>query len=342
VTPGHALILRKNGRIEEKPVLPQGERRCCSFERIYFSRGTDRDIYTERKKLGELLAPRVLEAVDHDIENTVFSYIPNTAEVAFMGMMEALNGHMDRCKSQQIAQLGSEATPEAVENILQQRLRSEKIAVKDAKLRTFIADDASRSDLVAHVYDTTYGIVREGQDRLVVIDDSIVRGTTLRQSILAILDRLGPKQIVVVSSCPQIRYPDCYGIDMSKLKDFVAFRAAIELLKENQHGYVVEEVYRQCKAHEHDPLEQARNYVEAIYAPFSDEQISQKVAELLRPEKMQAELKVIFQSVDNLHAACPDHSGDWYFTGRYPTPGGAKVVNKSFVHFYEGSDERAY
>lgn len=342
ITPGHALIIRKNGRISEQPILPPKARKSCSFERIYFSRGTDRDIYQERKMLGRLLASRVLEAIDFDYDHTVFSYIPNTAEVAFMGMVEAINESLDRHKANQLAQLGGEASPEALERVLAQKIRAEKIAVKDAKLRTFIADDASRSNLVAHVYDTTYGLVRDGVDNLVVVDDSIVRGTTLRQSILNILHRLRPKRILIVSSAPQIRYPDCYGIDMSKLRDFVAFRAAVELLREQQRTYILEEVYRQCIARQHDDHEHIPNFVQQIYAPFSDEEISQKIAEILRPEKMQCDLQVIYQTVNSLHEACPAHRGDWYFTGQFPTPGGNKVANQSFINFYEGSYDRAY
>ena len=344
VTPGHALVIRKNGRISEQPILIPKERKSCSFERIYFSRGTDRDIYRERKQLGRLLAPRVLEAIDHDFDNTVFSYIPNTAEVAFMGMLDAINEQLDKHKARQIQALNDDddAQDRSIRAILEQKIRAEKIAVKDAKLRTFIADDASRSNLVAHVYDTTYGLIREGVDSLVVIDDSIVRGTTLQESILNILNRLGPRRIIIVSSAPQIRYPDCYGIDMSKLRDFVAFRAAVELLREQQRTYILEEVYRKCIAHQHDDREDVPNYVQEIYQPFSQEEVSRKIADILKPAKMECELKVIYQPVANLHQACPRHTGDWYFTGHFPTPGGNKVANKSFINFYKGNYDRAY
>ena len=337
--PGHALIVKRNGNVKEESILDPLPRASCSFERIYFSRGTDKDIYQERKKLGQLITPTVLDAAEHDIERTVFSYIPNTAETSFLGLVEGVNNYLSQYRKEQIAK-GVE--DEELERILDLQPRVEKIPVKDAKLRTFITVDDDRSELVAHAYDTTYGIVRRGVDTLVVIDDSIVRGTTLKKSILSILDRLGPKRIIVVSSAPQIRYPDCYGIDMSKLQDFVAFRAAIQLLKENYKSSVIEDVYKRCKSTEFRPKEEVVNHVQDIYAPFSDQEISDKIADIVRPENMNAELKILYQPVANLHDACPDHKGDWYFTGNYPTPGGNKVVNKAFINFYEGINARSY
>lgn len=338
VKPGHAIIMRKNGEVFEKEILPSEKKTACSFERIYFSRGTDSDIYRERKDLGRLVLPAVLKSVDHDIENTVFSYIPNTAEVAFFGMMKAVHEYLNAYKKKRI--LEGNCSEAELDKILSLSPRAEKIAVKDAKLRTFITADAQRGDLVSHVYDTTYGVIRPKIDNLVIIDDSIVRGTTLRNSILRILDRLRPKKIVVVSSAPQIRFPDCYGIDMSKLKDFVAFRAAIELLKESGRENIIEEVYKNCKDSASDKF--APNHVKAIYEPFTDEEISTKIGQLLKNENIKAEIEIIYQKVDDLHKACPDHKGDWYFTGNYPTRGGNGVANRSFVNFYEGSDKRAY
>ncbi|HON70934.1 MAG TPA: amidophosphoribosyltransferase, partial [Tenuifilum sp.] len=317
-------------------------RKSCSFERIYFSRGTDKDIYKERKRLGEFLTPAILKAINYDHENTVFSYIPNTAETAFLGMVKGIEDYIKIEKKRRILEKGANLTEKDIDEIISTRLRVEKIAVKDVKLRTFIAQDKGREDLVGHVYDITYGTLRPGVDNLVVIDDSIVRGTTLRESILRILDRLNPARIIVVSSSPQIRYPDCYGIDMAKLSDFVAFRAAIELLKETGQEGVINSVYRKCKEQQNLPKEQIINYVKEIYRPFTDEQISQKIAQLLTPKDVKAEVKLVYQSIENLHKSCPNDQGDWYFTGDYPTPGGNRVVNNSFINFIEGRNQRAY
>lgn len=342
VPPGHALIIRKNGMLCEDMINEPGEKTSCSFERIYFSRGNDASIYQERKNLGRYLCPAVLKSVDYDLKNSVFSFIPNTAETAFIGLIDGLNHHLDNIKRHEIIRLGGKVIDEKMMEVLSLRPRVEKIAIKDAKLRTFITDDSHRDDLVAHVYDTTYGVVRKGIDTLVVIDDSIVRGTTLRQSILRILDRLGPKKIVIVSSAPQIRYPDCYGIDMAKMGDFIAFQAAVQLLKENFKENILEEVYEKAKAMDELPAEKIRNVVKEIYQPFTPEQVSAKIAGLLRPENLNAEVQVIYQSVEGLHHSCPNHRGDWYFTGNYPTPGGNRVVNKSFMNYMEGKNVRAY
>lgn len=342
LTPGHALIIRKNGSVTETLINEPKEAKRCSFERIYFSRGNDASIYEERKNLGRFVVPQVLEAVNHDLDNSVFSFIPNTAETSFYGMIKGLEDYLNQQKLQQVLELGTNITQEQLEKILFQRARIEKIAIKDAKVRTFISQDESRDDLVASSYDITYGSVTRGKDNLVVIDDSIVRGTTLKQSIFRILDRLDPKRIVVVSSAPQIRYPDCYGIDMAKMGDFIAFEAAIELLKESGKGQIIEDVYRKCKEQIQYPKEQIKNYVKEIYAPFTDEQVSAKIAQMLTPEDINAEVSIVYQSVENLHKACPDNLGDWYFTGDYPTPGGNKVVNKAFINWKEGINERAY
>lgn len=342
IAPGTALIVKKNGDVTHAVIHEPLERKACSFERIYFSRGTDKDIYTERKKLGSLLVPSVLKAINHDLENTVFSYIPNTASVAFRGLMEEMENFCDGVKKDRIKELGAKITDEELTQILAFRPQIEKVAVKDLKLRTFITEDTQRDDLVAHVYDVTYGTVREAKDNLVILDDSIVRGTTLKQSILRILDRLNPKKIVVVSSAPQIRYPDCYGIDMAKLNDFIAFRAAIDLLNDTNQSNIINEVYNKCKAQEDLPKEEIVNFVKEIYKPFTAEQISKKIAELLTHQDLNAEVEIIYQSIEDLHAACPDHLGDWYFTGNYPTPGGNRVVNKSFINYIEGRNERAY
>lgn len=339
--PGNALIIKKNGTVTEEAINFPLEKRACSFERIYFSRGSDAEIYQERKALGKLVLPDVLEAIDQDTDNTVFSYIPNTAETSFFGMVEAANDFLNQRKNQFILDNRKTLTKEKLEEILAVKIRTEKIAIKDAKLRTFITEDSSRDDLVAHVYDVTYGVIQPS-DNLVIIDDSIVRGTTLKNSILRMMDRLNPKKIVVVSSAPQIRYPDCYGIDMAKLEGLIAFRAAIELLKDTNQYSVVDAVYAKCKAQEGKPDAEIINYVKAIYSTFSDKEISNKIAALLKPEGIQAEVAIIFQSVDNLHLACPNHLGDWYFTGDYPTPGGNRVVNRAFMNFYEGKDSRAY
>ena len=342
ITPGNAVIVKKDGKVEEVPVRVPQKRRSCSFERIYFSRGSDKDIYKERKKLGQLLTPAILESVDHDIKNTVFSFIPNTAETAFYGMMQGLQEKLMEEKKQQIHDLNGSWTEEKLQEIISVEPRVEKIAIKDVKLRTFITNDEGRDDLVAHVYDVTYGIVKNQEDNLVVIDDSIVRGTTLKKSILRILDRLHPKKIVIVSSAPQIRYPDCYGIDMTRMSEFIAFNAAIAMLKERGMESVIEETYKKCKAQQNLPKEEVVNYVKEIYKPFTAEEISAKIAELLTPEGMEAEVQIVYQSIENLHEACPENNGDWYFTGNYPTPGGNKVVNTSFINFVEGNDKRSY
>ena len=342
LNPGHALIVKKSGEISEDEIRKPLERKACSFERIYFSRGSDEDIYKERKALGNAVIPSILKSIDNDIENTVFSFIPNTAETAFYGMVKGIEDELNKQKFEAIKKLGLKATEKQLEEIINRKARVEKIAVKDAKLRTFITEDKSRDDFVAHVYDITYGTVRDGLDNLVVIDDSIVRGTTLKQSIIKILSRLKPKKIIIVSSAPQIRYPDCYGIDMAKIGDFIAFKAAIELLKDTGKEKLIDRVYQNAKKQVGLPKEQAKNAVKAIYEPFTDEQISQKISELLRPEGLACDLEIIYQKVDDLHKACPDNLGDWYFTGDYPTPGGMKVVNKAFINYMEGKNERAY
>lgn len=340
---GHALIIKKDGTISEKECVRPLERKSCSFERIYFSRGNDKEIYEERINLGKALVPKTLKAVNHDLENTVFSFIPNTAEVAFYGLIKGAENYLDIEKTKRIAQLGANPQEKEIKKILSTRVRIEKIALKDAKFRTFITEDESRDDLVTHAYDVTYGLVKKGVDNLVVLDDSIVRGTTLKQSIIRILDRLEPKRIIIVSSAPQIRYPDCYGIDMSKLNDFIAFKAAIELLEERNMEDVIEEVARLCKEQEKLPTkEHLVNAVKKIYEPFSDEEISDRIAKLLTPEDTKAELKIIYQDIESLHQACPKNLGDWYFSGNYPTPGGNKVVNKAFLNYMQGTNARAY
>ena len=340
--PGHALIIKKDGSYSEEPILAPLPKKSCTFERIYFSRGNDRDIYLERKKLGHLLSKKVIEAIDADLPNTVFSYIPNTAATAFYGMIDGIHDYLTDYKAQEILKLGANPDINKLKEILSWKPRREKIAVKDVKLRTFITDDEHREDMVAHVYDVTYGLVKNDVDTLVVIDDSIVRGTTLRSSILRILDRLHPKRIVIVSSAPQIRYPDCYGIDMSRLKDFVAFQAMLGLLKDHNKEDMLQDVYQKCKAQESLPKEQTVNFVKELYDQFTDDEISKKIAEILTPNDLKAEVKIIYQSIENLHIACPDHKGDWYFSGDYPTPGGFKVVNKAFTNFMEGNTARAY
>ncbi len=340
--PGHVLIIKKDGRINEVPFTEPLEKRSCSFERIYFSRGTDTDIYKERKGLGKLLTQAILKSINHDLENTVFSYIPNTAAVAFKGLIEEINIFCNQIKTDRIVELGSNATPEKISEILRFSPRVEDIAVKDVKLRTFISKDSGRDDLVGHVYDITYGVVREGVDNLVVIDDSIVRGTTLKQSIIRILDRLNPKKIVIASSAPQIRYPDCYGIDMTKLSDFVAFKAAIELLRETRQEHIINEVYKKSKAQEHLPKEEIINYVKDIYRPFTALQLSEKISAIVTPPGTRAKIEIIYQTIEDLHTAIPNHTGDWYFTGNFPTPGGNKVVNRSFINYIENRNERAY
>jgi len=340
--PGYALVIKKNGEVKEEEVRVPQERRSCSFERIYFSRGSDKYIYQERKELGRLLAPSLLEKVNFDIERTVFSYIPNTAETAFYGMVDGVRKLVNERKIDQILNEGKELTREKLSEIIHVQPRVEKMAIKDVKMRTFIADDESRDDLVAHVYDVTYGIVKNHEDTLVVIDDSIVRGTTLKKSILRILDRLHPKKIIIVSSAPQIRYPDCYGIDMAKLGDFCAFQAAIALLKERGMQSLIDDVYKKCKEQQNLPKEEIVNYVREIYKPFTVEEVSDKIAEMLTPPNIEAEVEVVYQTIENLHVACPNDNGDWYFTGKYPTAGGNKVVNTSFINFVEGRNTRAY
>jgi len=342
IKPGHALIIKMDGSVSEELVRVPQKRSSCSFERIYFSRGSDRDIYKERKKLGFLLAPVILKTINNDLKHTVFSFIPNTAETAFLGMMEGIRADLLNWKKEKIHALGDKMTEDEIGEIISVQPRMEKIAIKDVKMRTFIADDNSRDDLVGHVYDVTYGVVENHEDTLVVIDDSIVRGTTLKQSILKSLDRLKPKKIIIISSAPQIRYPDCYGIDMAILGKFVAFEAAIALLKERGKSGTIDEVYRKCKDQQRLPKEEMVNYVKEIYRPFSDEEISAKIAQLLKPSECKADVEIVYQSVDNLHIACPNDLGDWYFTGDYPTPGGNKVVNTSFINYIEGINGRAY
>jgi amidophosphoribosyltransferase len=339
--PGTALIIKKNGTTSQEIINEPTQKLSCSFERIYFSRGSDAEIYQERKLLGKLILPAVLEAIENDVDNTVFSFIPNTAETSFFGIAEAANDFLNQRKNQFILNNRKTLTKEKLEEILSQKIRTEKIAIKDAKLRTFITEDSNRDDLVAHVYDVTYGVIQPS-DNLVIIDDSIVRGTTLKKSILRILDRLNPKRIVVVSSAPQIRYPDCYGIDMSTLDGFIAFQAAIELLKERKLTNIIDEVYLKCKEQELLKSSEIVNYVKNIYSPFSDIEISNKIAQMLTDSSIKAEVKIIFQTVEDLNKACPKNLGDWYFTGNYPTPGGNKVVNKAFINFYEGNSSRSY
>ena len=339
--PGHAVIIKKNGQVTEEEIIVPVIKKACSFERIYFSRGSDAEIYRERKKLGKLVLPAVLQAIDNDTDNTVFSYIPNTAETSFYGMVEAAQDFLNQRKNQYILDNQKTLTKEKLEEILSVKIRTEKIAIKDAKLRTFITEDSSRDDLVAHVYDVTYGVIKP-TDNLVIIDDSIVRGTTLKMSIIKMMDRLNPKKIVVVSSAPQIRYPDCYGIDMAKLEGLVAFKAALALLKERNLYSIVDSVYEKCKAQENLVDAEVVNFVTEIYAPFTPEEISSKIAQMLCSSDIKAQVEIIFQTVENLHQACPKNLGDWYFTGDYPTPGGNRVVNRAFINFYEGIDLRAY
>ena len=338
---GHALIIKKDGKVEEKQVREPLEKKSCSFERIYFSRGNDKEIYNERLELGKRIFPKVLKSIDNDVKNTVFSYIPNTAEVSYFGLLKGCHAYLNEVKTKKIQDLGNNPNHDEIAEIMKISPRAEKIAIKDAKLRTFITSDDSRNDLVSHVYDITYGTVKE-TDNLVMIDDSIVRGTTLKQSIIRILDRLGPKKIVVVSSAPQIRYPDCYGIDMSRMGNFIAFQAAVSLLKERGKDTILTETYNKCKSQEDLPKEEMQNHVKEIYKPFTADDISKKISELLTPEGTKAEIEIIYQSISDLHGSCPNHLGDWYFTGDYPTPGGTKVVNKSFINYMEGNNNRAY
>jgi amidophosphoribosyltransferase len=340
--PACALIVKASGEANIEKIRKEAEPRKCSFERIYFSRGTDKTIYRERKKLGELLTQPVLKALDYDIDNTIFSYIPNTAESAFYGLIKGVEDYINHSKTETILERGDKLSREDLEKIINRRPRMEKIAVKDAKLRTFITEDKSREDLVGHIYDVTYGVIRRGIDNLVVIDDSIVRGTTLKRSIIKILDRLDPKKIVIVSSSPQLRYPDCYGIDMAKLGDLIAFRAAIELLKDHGKESLIEEVYKETKAELLKPVEEVRNMVREIYKPFCADEISKKISSMLKTDDIRSAVEIVFQSIEGLHQACPGHTGDWYFTGNYPTPGGNKVANQSFINYVEGENIRAY
>ena len=339
--PGHAVIIKKDGNFAIKQIQEPTERKACSFERIYFSRGSDKEIYQERKMLGKLVFPEILKSIDDDLENTVFSYIPNTAETSFFGMVKEAQNYLNNKKEEQIIELGPNITREELHKILDVRPRIEKVAIKDAKLRTFITQDSSRDDLVTHVYDISYGSVKQN-DNLVIIDDSIVRGTTLKRSILKILDRLSPKKIIVVSSAPQIRYPDCYGIDMAKLEDFVAFKAAKALHEDAGTTHKIKEIYEKCLTQTNTKDKDVVNYVKEFYAPFTAQQISKKIAEILSPEGIKAEVDIIYQSIESLHEACPKNLGDWYFTGNYPTPGGNRVVNRAFINFFEGKNERAY
>jgi amidophosphoribosyltransferase len=342
IQPGHALIIKKDGMVSEKQFRKPLEKRSCSFERIYFSRGTDKEIYSERKKLGQLLAPAILKAVDFDLENTVFSYIPNTAIDAYYGLIKEINLFCNNLKQDKILEAKAKLTREKLDEILKLGPRIEKVAVKDLKLRTFIAQEGQREDLAAHVYDITYGSIRKGVDNLVVLDDSIVRGTTLKQSILRNLDRLGPKRIIIASSAPQIRFPDCYGIDMAKLTEFIAFKAAIELLKETHQEGIINEVYKKAKGQQGMKKEKIVNYVLEIYKPFTSDKISEKIMELLTPSDIKSKITILFQTIEDLHEAIPNHSGDWYFTGNYPTPGGNKIVNQAFINYIEGRNVRAY
>lgn len=342
ILPGHALIAKKDGRIYQEEFREPVEKRACSFERIYFSRGSDADIYQERKQLGKLLCPQILKAIDYNIKDTVFSYIPNTAEVAFFGMEEGISAYVRNLQKETLLNRSDKISDEELDEMLSITPRFEKLNIKDAKLRTFITQDAARQDMVQHVYDTTYGIVRDHKDTIVAMDDSIVRGTTLKQSILTILDRLNPKKIIVVSSAPQIRYPDCYGIDMSRMGEFVAFEAAVSLLYKRDLGHIVDEVYQKCLASVNLPKDQVENYVKEIYAPFTDDEISAEISMLIRGANVRSEVEVIYQTLDNLHKACPDHRGDWYFSGDYPTPGGNRVVNRAYMNWVEGKNVRAY
>jgi len=342
LTPGHALIIKKEGFIGEVKVREPLEKKACSFERIYFSRGSDQDIYEERKELGRSLVPKILDSIDYDLKNSVFSFIPNTAETSFYGMVKGLDQYLNEKKKEKIFKHKNNLEDEKLLELLSMSPRVEKLAIKDAKLRTFITQDDERDEMVAHVYDITYGTINPGVDNLVIIDDSIVRGTTLKQSIIRILDRLGPKKIVVVSSAPQIRFPDCYGIDMAKMGDFIAFQAAVELLKDKGQETLINEIYQKSIAQVKLPKEQVINYVKEIYKPFTADEISAKISALLTPKGINAEVEIIYQSLEGLHAACPGHKGDWYFSGDYPTPGGNTVANKAFINYVKGKNERAY
>lgn len=342
--PGHTLIIRKNGTISEEMYRDPVQLTPCSFERIYFSRGSDRDVYLERKKLGEKVVDSILKSIDNDLENTIFSFIPNTAEVAFYGMIKGLESRLNDIKKAKILELANQnkLDNQSLQSVLCMSVRAEKLAVKDEKLRTFIADKASRDLMVSHVYDVTYGIVQDGKDTLVLIDDSIVRGTTLRDSVIAILATLKPKRIIIVSSAPQVRYPDCYGIDMTKMNEFVAFRALVELLKADKKDYLLEEVYQECLSQESLPVESVTNCVKSLYDQYTDDQISNKISQLITPDNIDSEVSVIYQSIDDLRDACPNNNGDWYFSGNYPTPGGNRVVNRAFINYMQKSDKRPY
>ena len=339
--PGNGLVIKKSGKLIIKNVLKPVEKKSCSFERIYFSRGSDIKIYNERKKLGRLVFPQILKSVENDLKNTVFSYIPNTAEVSFFGLVHEAQDYMNEIAEKKILEEGNNISREKLKKLLSYRPRIEKVAIKDAKLRTFITDDSSRDELVKHVYDVTYGSIKN-TDNLVIIDDSIVRGTTLQKSIIKMLDRLSPKKIIIVSSAPQIRYPDCYGIDMARMGDLIAFRAAIELIKDSKNDDIIEKVYKKCVDENKKDVNEIKNLVKEIYNPFSDDQISSKISQMLKEKDIKADVEVIYQSIDNLHKACPDDLGDWYFSGDYPTPGGNKVVNQAYINYYEGSNSRAY
>jgi len=339
---GHALIVKANGHYSIEKILPTAEKKSCSFERIYFSRGSDEDIYKERKQLGRLLSERVLQSINYDLRNTIFSFIPNTAETAFYGLIKGAEAYLNEIKVKRIQSWDKEFDEEKLREMIERRVRIEKIAIKDVKLRTFITEDSARNEMVQHVYDITYGTVRAGIDSLVVIDDSIVRGTTLKESIIRMLDRLGPKKITIVSSAPQIRYPDCYGIDMSKMGEFIAFQATVELLKDNHQQQILADVYAECLQAEKSNKLASQNFVKRVYKQFSIEQINTKIAQMLRPEDVKAEVEIIYQTIENLHEACPHNQGDWYFTGDYPTPGGNAVVNKAFMNYVEGKGGRGY
>ena len=339
--PGNGLVIKKSGKLIIKNVLKPVEKKSCSFERIYFSRGSDIKIYNERKKLGRLVFPQILKSVENDLKNTVFSYIPNTAEVSFFGLVHEAQDYMNEIAEKKIFEEGNSISREKLKKLLSYRPRIEKVAIKDAKLRTFITDDSSRDELVKHVYDVTYGSIKN-TDNLVIIDDSIVRGTTLQKSIIKMLDRLSPKKIIIVSSAPQIRYPDCYGIDMARMGDLIAFRAAIQLIKDSKNDDIIEKVYKKCVDENKKDVNEIKNLVKEIYNPFSDDQISSKISQMLKEKDIKADVEVIYQSIDNLHKACPDDLGDWYFSGDYPTPGGNKVVNQAYINYYEGSNSRAY
>ena len=339
--PGNGLVIKKSGKLIIKNVLKPVEKKSCSFERIYFSRGSDIKIYNERKKLGRLVFPQILKSVENDLKNTVFSYIPNTAEVSFFGLVHEAQDYMNDIAEKKILEEGNNISREKLKKLLSYRPRIEKVAIKDAKLRTFITDDSSRDELVKHVYDVTYGSIKN-TDNLVIIDDSIVRGTTLQKSIIKMLDRLSPKKIIIVSSAPQIRYPDCYGIDMARMGDLIAFRAAIELIKDSKNDDIIEKVYKKCVDENKKDVNEIKNLVKEIYNPYSDDQISSKISQMLKEKDIKADVEVIYQSIDNLHKACPDDLGDWYFSGDYPTPGGNKGVNQAYINYYEGSNSRAY